>query len=145
MGYLLISASLLIVVIVTLVAYRKGEARGLHDNDTEENKKNTALLKEISSKGQQVLDLQAQIDALNDLNGRYLTFMFTIPSIVKRLNASQHFDEVISSISRLIKDVISTDTVEIYTFDRENDILQKVSSEGEAPEARCTYALGEGL
>ncbi|HSB30628.1 MAG TPA: sensor domain-containing diguanylate cyclase [Candidatus Sulfobium mesophilum] len=145
MGYLLISASLLIVVIVTVVAYRKGEARGLHDNDTEEKKKNTALLKEISSKGQQVLDLQAQIDALNDLNGRYLTFMFTIPSIVKRLNASQHFDEVISSISRLIKDVISTDAVEIYTFDRENDILQKVSSEGEAPEARCTYALGEGL
>ncbi|SPQ01302.1 putative Diguanylate cyclase [Candidatus Sulfobium mesophilum] len=145
MGYLLISAALLIVVIVTVVAYRKGEARGLHDNDTEENKKNKALLKEISSKGQLVLDLQAQIDALNDLNGRYLTFMFTIPSIVKRLNASQHFDEVISSISRLIKDVISTDTVEIYTLDRENDILQKVSSEGEAPEAQCTYALGEGL
>lgn len=145
MGYLLISAALLIVVIVAVVAYRKGEARGLHDNDTEENKKNTALLKEISSKGQQVLDLQAQIDALNDLNGRYLTFMFTIPSIVKRLNASQHFDEVISSISRLIKDVISTDTVEIYTFDRGNDILQKISSEGEAPEAQCTYALGEGL
>lgn len=145
MGYLLISAALLIVVIVAVVAYRKGEARGLHDNDTEENKKNTALLKEISSKGQQVLDLQAQIDALNDLNGRYLTFMFTIPSIVKRLNASQHFDEVISSIVRLVKDVISAETVEIYTFDRENDILQKISSEGEAPEAQCTYSLGEGL
>lgn len=141
---LIISVALLLIVIVSATTYRKGKTAGLHDNETDEKKKSATLLREISSKNQQVLNLQAQIDALNDLNGRYLTFMFTIPSIVQRLNASQHFDELISSVIRLVKYVISTETVEIYTFDRENNILQKVSSEGDT-EGECTYTFGEGL
>ncbi len=146
MGYILISVALLTAVILTVIAYRRGKARGLHDNKTEEKKKNATLLKELHSKEQQLLTLHAQIDALHDLNGRYLTFMFTIPSIVKRLNAAQYFDDVISSITRLVKDVISTETVEIYTFDRENDILRKVSSpDEETAETEHTYAVGEGL
>ena len=145
MEYILISVALLTVVISIVVAYRKGKAKGLHDNETDEKEKKATLLKAISSKNHQILDQQAKIDTLNDLNGSYLTFMFTIPSIVQRLNACQHFDEVISSIIRLVKDVIFTETVEIYTFDRENDILRKVSPDGETPETRRTYVLGEGL
>jgi diguanylate cyclase (GGDEF)-like protein len=144
MGYILISLALLTVFVLTVVAYRKGKARGLHDNETNE-KRNATLLREISSKDQRILNYQAQIDTLNDLNGSYLTFMLAVPSIVQRLNASQHFDEVISSIIQLVKRVISTETVEIYTFDRKNDILRKVSSNGGTPETQCTYALGEGL
>jgi diguanylate cyclase (GGDEF)-like protein len=146
MGYILvISVSILLVVIVSAVTYRRGEAKGLLDNETGEKKKNAILLREIRSRDQQIESLQIDISNLNDLNGRYLTFMFTIPSIVQRLNASQHFDELISSIMRLVQDVISAETVEIYTFDRENAILQKVSSDGETAEGECTYALGEGL
>ena len=143
--YILISAAFLTAVISTVVAYRKGKAKGLHDNETNEKKNNAKLLRDISSKDQQVLNLQAQIETLNDLNGSYLTFMFTIPSIVHRLNASQHFDEVFSSIIRLVKDVISTETVRIYTFDKENNILRKISLEVGTAQTPCTYALGEGL
>jgi len=142
---LIISVSILLVIISTVIASRKGKAAGLLDNETGEKKKNAILLKEIRSRDQQIESLQIDISNLNDLNGRYLTFMFTIPSIVQRLNASQHFDELISSIVRLVKDVISAETVEIYTFDRDNTILQKVSSDGETAEGECTYALGEGL
>jgi diguanylate cyclase (GGDEF)-like protein len=145
MRYVLISVALLTVVILTVVAYRNGKAKGLRDNEADEKKRNAALRRDLRSRDQQILNLLAQIDALNDLNGSYLTFMFTIPSIVQRLNACQHFDEVISSVVRLVKDVISAETVEIYTFDRENNILRKASSDGEAPEMQCTYALGEGM
>lgn len=145
MEYIRISVELLTVVILTFAAYRKGKVNGLHDNESEERKKNTAVVREAHSRDQQILNLQAHIEALNDLNGRYLTFMFTIPSIVRRLNASQHFNEVISSIFRLVKEVIFTETVEIYTFDRETDLLLKISPDGEAAGGPCTYTLEEGL
>jgi diguanylate cyclase (GGDEF)-like protein len=145
MGYIFIGVVLLIAVISTVIAYRKGEAKGLNDNETDAKKKIATLLREISSRDQQLLNTQAKIETLNDLNGSYLTFLFKIPSIVKRLNASQHFDEIIFSIVQLVKDVISTETVEIYTFDSENDLLQRAYFDGEGEDVQCTYALGEGL
>ncbi len=139
MNYILIGIALLTTVIVmTVVAYRKGKAKGLHDNNTDQKKKNAKPLRDISSRDQQVLNLQDQINTLNDLNGSYLTFMFRIPSIVQSLNASQDFDEVISSIISLVKEIISTETVKIHLFDKENNIVREISPYRETVGTQCT-------
>jgi diguanylate cyclase (GGDEF)-like protein len=70
--------------------------------------------------------------------------MFRIPRIVQYLNTTMKFDEIIISITELIKNIITTDHVEIYTFDTSDIVLKKVQVKGNEKEP-VSYALGESL
>lgn len=132
--------------ILVVVAYQQGKNSGLREQENSDKARFDTYLKEILVRDRQIGNLQTQLEGLNELNGSYLSLMLKIPSIVQRLNASQQFNEVITSVIGLVKDVISTDTVEISIYDAEKNFLKKLAvGQGEDKEDDTGYAMGEGL
>ncbi len=98
------------------------------------------------SRDQQVRSLQAKVNHLNTLNSRYLSFMLNVPIAVKRLNATFDFDEIISSVTRLVRDITNTDNVDIYVFDEKEKLLKKSFNKSAfLPNNPVSFALGQGL
>jgi diguanylate cyclase (GGDEF)-like protein len=89
--------------------------------------------------------LQEQVDNLNELNRRYLAFIVNMSTVLQRLNMTLSTNEIISSITHLVRNVVSTDVVEVYTFDAVDNLLKKVDPPGEASEETISVPLGEGL
>jgi len=144
--YIILSISLLAVFTIVIIAYRKGRSAGRiekHENDKKE--RDTTYLREILSRDQQIQTLIGRIDNLNELNNRYLAFMLKVPAVVQRLNATLNFDEIISSITNLIGDIVPTDKIEIYILDEADNLLKKVPFQGQNQEGQSSYALGDGL
>ncbi|MEC4684715.1 MAG: sensor domain-containing diguanylate cyclase [Nitrospirota bacterium] len=111
--------------------------------DTEE-KENVSNLRSNSLRDQKIRTLQSQVQRLNELNSRYLVFMLNVPTVVMHLNTTLDFDKITATIIRLVRDILATDTVELYIFDKEDELLKRVSPDGKI-EDHVTYALGEGL
>lgn len=130
-------------VIAAIVIYRMGVAVG--------RGKTASKNKGTSSKGERTQDqhirsLNAKVSQLNALNARYLSFMLNVPIAVKRLNATFDFDEIISSVTRLVRDITNTDTVDIYVFDEEEKVLKKSFNKSAfSPNQPVSFALGQGL
>ena len=95
----------------------------------------------------EVSSMKAQIYNLNELNTRYLNFSQSLTDVVKQLNASLSFNEIITTITRLINDIINTTIIEIYIPDPETQgkVLMKVEEFGKAIDTNVSYNMGEGL
>ncbi len=133
-----LSMAFLVAVTIIFIAYIRGRSAGRNE-EREKNKQDALYLR------QEIKKLQAQADVLNKLNNRYLTFMVNVSTIIRRLNTTVKFQEIISSINRLVRDVIYTDKVEIYIFHKSDGLLRKVSSSGTAQEGQISFSPGEGL
>jgi diguanylate cyclase (GGDEF)-like protein len=130
------------VGVISVVIYIYGLFR---QPETEEKDDASNLSLRISTlRDQKIRTLQSQVQHLNELNSRYLVFMLNIPTAVMHLNTTLDFDKITATIIRLVRDIIATDTVELYIFDKEDDLLKRVSPDGEV-EDHVAYALGEGL
>ncbi|NOZ25707.1 MAG: sensor domain-containing diguanylate cyclase [Nitrospirae bacterium] len=129
------------VGVISVVIYIIGLFR---QPEQEEKKEDMGMLREVSLRDQRIRELQSEVQRLNELNSRYLVFMLNIPTVVMHLNSTLDFDEIASTIIRLVRDIIATDTVELYIFDKEAELLKRVSPDGKVEE-NITYALGEGL
>ncbi|HDH01756.1 MAG TPA: hypothetical protein ENH17_01350, partial [Nitrospirae bacterium] len=116
---------------------------GLFREPETEVKENPGTLREISRRDQQIRTLQSEVQRLNELNSSYLVFMLNIPTAVMHLNTTLDFDKITATIIRLVRDIIATDTVELYIFDKEGELLKRVSPDGKV-EDHVAYALGEG-
>jgi len=117
---------------------------GLFRQPETEEREDVSTLREISLRDQRIRTLQAEVQRLNELNSRYLVFMLNIPTVVMHLNTTLDFDQITATIIRLVRDIIATDTVELYIFDKEAELLRRVSPDGKV-EDDVTCALGEGL
>jgi len=143
--YIIIGAVVLLSIILSLITYHSGRAAGLQEGREDERKKlDVASLREVLARDQEIQGFHARVDRLNELNSRYLSFMFKIPTTVQRLNSTMKFEEIISSIVDLVKDVVPTNLVEVYMLDP-NNILRRVLLRGENRKEESSYAMGEGL
>jgi diguanylate cyclase (GGDEF)-like protein len=144
--YIILSISLLAVFTIVIIAYLKGRSVGRIEKQVSDKKeRDTTYLREILSRDQQIQTLIGRIDNLNELNNRYLAFMLKVPAVVQRLNATLNFDEIISSITNLIGDIVPTDKIEIYILDEADNLLKKVPFQGQNQEGQISYALGDGV
>lgn len=144
--YIILSISLLAVFVIIIIAYRKGRSAGrIEKQENDKKERDATYLREIISRDQQIQTLIGRIDNLNELNNRYLSFMLKVPAIVQRLNVTLNFDEIISSITHLISDIVPTDKIEIYILDEADNLLKKVPFQGQNQETQISYALGDGL
>ena len=133
------------VGVISVVIYIIGLFRQPDREEEEKNRReHLGTLREISLRDQRIRELQSEVQRLNELNSRYLVFMLNIPTVVMHLNSTLEFDEIASTIIRLVRDIIATDTVELYIYDKEADLLKRVSPDGKVDDG-MTYALGEGL
>lgn len=134
------------IIIIIVAAYRSGRTAGsIEKGDSDDKKHNSSYLREVLYRDQQIQKLQSQIDDMNKLNGRYLAFIFSISTVVQRLNTTLKSEEILSTIIRLVSDIIPTDKVELYILDMNDNLLKKVVSHDQSPEEQVIYALGEGL
>jgi len=71
--------------------------------------------------------------------------MMRIPAIVQRLNTTADFEEVTTTITQLVSDIIPTKKVDLYYLDTIDNLLKKVSSTNNGDNKGVSYAVGEGL
>ena len=105
----------------------------------------TGCLKEIIARDRQIQKMDIKINQLAELNSRYLSFMLKVPTIVQRLNSTSKLPTIILSITEMVKDVIVTETVEVYLYDASDNQLRKLSAEGMLNQEQVSFAPGEGL
>ncbi len=133
------------MVVVGVVAYRRGKLTSRREQEQTDNKKQRqAFQKDILSRDEEIQNLRDEIHNVNNLNRRYLTFMGKVSAIIHRLNTAKS-DEVISTILNLVRDLILTDTVDLYRFDIEDNQLKKLGAHGQKDEEQVSYSLGEGI
>ena len=124
MDYLIyISIALGISLLLIIIAYRVTRS-------AVRVQQNKAEVKESIGRDQQVKNYQSEIYKLNELNNRYLAFMTKVPTIVQRLHSTSKSNEIISSVTQLINDIIPTDKVDIFIFESSDKLLKKMLNFG---------------
>jgi diguanylate cyclase (GGDEF)-like protein len=133
------------MVVVGVVTYRRGKLAGYIEQEQTDNKKQRqAFQKDILSRDEQIQNLRDEIHNINNLNRRYLTFMMNVSAIIHRLNTAKS-DEVISTLLNLVRDLILTDTVDLYRLDIVDNRLKKVGALGQNDEKQVSYSSEEGI
>jgi diguanylate cyclase (GGDEF)-like protein len=89
--------------------------------------------------------LQKEIEALNKKAEKYLYFLLRLPEAVKQINSNLSFDELITALMRMTKDLTGTKEIEVYTFNRTSERLQLVAAYGTPREESVEIMLDEGL
>ena len=90
-------------------------------------------------------DLKREIEDLKKLNEKYVYFVVRIPETVKNLNSSLTFDETISSIIRVTKDLVDTDCIELYLQEGDSGRLRLEAAYGSRRKDTVSFVPGEGL
>lgn len=90
-------------------------------------------------------DMRRQIEELKKQNEKYIYFVVRIPETVKHLNSTVTFDETISSIIRVTKDLVNTDCIEVYIQNEEKRMLTLEAAYGSKRKETISLAVGEGL
>lgn len=113
---------------VSLIAFFLGKKTGgAWEKETrfaEEKKFQRELLISESRKK----ELQREINDLKQNNEKYLYFLVRLPETVKYLNSNLSFDEIISAILRLTKDLTDTDAIELYIFNKKTQCLDLIAA-----------------
>ena len=89
--------------------------------------------------------LLSEIENLKRTNEKYLFFVVRVPETVKHLNSSLSFDETVSSIIRFTKDIVNTDTVELYIYKNASNTLELEAAYGSNRKSRISVPCGEGI
>jgi len=90
-------------------------------------------------------DLQTQIRILRDQNKHYRYFMVSFPRILKHLNTTADLEDLASSIVKLTRDAILTETVHLYIYKEENNYLEKLYATGHGSDGIEGFGVGEGI
>lgn len=130
---------------VSLIAFFLGKKTGgAWEKETrlaEEKKFQRDLLISESRKK----ELQREINDLKQKNEKYLYFLVRLPETVKYLNSNLSFDEIISAILRLTKDLADTDAIELYIFNKKTQGLDLIAAYGSNKKKSIEINLGDGV
>lgn len=140
--HIILLLTVLAIVITGVVTYFIGKFRGRHEQRRAGNK---SLSPEKLANYQTTSRLNAKINRLSEMNTRYLKFTQHLSDVVKHLYSSLDSEETSAIIVSLVKDLINTDTVELYHYDRQDNLLRKMDPDIKRMIEPVTYALGEGL
>jgi hypothetical protein len=89
MKYVIMLAVIFAMTLAVVVVYRIGLSAGRRGRRADNvERHDTAHLKASLHQDNRIRELQANIDSLNELNGRYLKFILNISTIVQRLNST---------------------------------------------------------
>lgn len=135
-----------IIALIIIAGFFAGRYYGwIGKREGDINGQGSPYLKEIIERDRQIKNLNVRINKLAELNSRYLSFMFKVPSVIQRLNTTLKLQEIVQSIIELVSNVVLTDKVELFMFDVLNNRLEKFYVNGKTQEEKLGYALGEGI
>lgn len=143
----LFSAVIMVSILTVILTYYIGRLRGsqMAADDQKQNINRRVNIRDAAYYEDKLSTRDGKIRKLNELNERYLTFTENLSGVVKQLYSSLNSREIASAVVSLVKDMFNTDTVEMYVFDRQEQILRKESEFVRIPGGKNSYALGEGL
>lgn len=135
---------LIAAVIIIPAAFLIGLATG-YRRQNEDKKYKPVYLRDVVYLENKISTLNAKLNDLNELNARYLTFTQDLSKAVRRIYYSLSFSEITSTVIGLVKDIVKTDTIEMYILDQQENLLRKVDRRGNIPEKGVSYMMGEGI
>ena len=143
---IVLTAVIITIAFIIIVAFYIGRALGRQKSEIkqEEDNKRRVSIKEIANENNLAAN-NIKIQKLNELNERYLNFTEHLSDVVKRLYSSLSAKEISSIVISLVKDIINTETIEMYIFDPQAKLLKKVNESVRAKDEKTSYKLGEGL
>jgi two-component system cell cycle response regulator len=143
---IVLTAVIITIAFIIIVAFYIGRAleRQKSEIKQEEDNKRRVSIKEIAYENNLAAN-NIKIQKLNELNERYLNFTEHLSDVVKRLYSSLSAKEISSIVISLVKDIINTETIEMYIFDPQAKLLKKVNQYASAKDEKTSYKLGEGL
>ena len=143
---IVLTAVIITIAFIIIVAFYIGRALGRQKSEIkqEEDNKRRVSIKEIAYEDNLAAN-NFKIQKLNELNERYLNFTEHLSDVVKRLYSSLSAKEISSIVISLVKDIINTETIEMYIFDPQAKLLKKVNESVRAKDEKTSYKLGEGL
>lgn len=130
---------------VAIIAFLSGKKAGSYREKMEMIKAEKSYTKNLSIEKSQNNELQREINNLKEKNQTYLSFLIKIPDAVKNLNSNLSFDETISSIIRLTKDIIKAGVIELYIFNKETNLIELVAAVGSKKKEKVSIEYGVGL
>ena len=76
---------------------------------------------------------------------RFLNFFVRIPQAVKNINSNLSFDDLVTSIMRLVKELIDTDQIEIYRYHHNKEVLKLIAAMGTNRGKSIDVKPGDGV
>jgi diguanylate cyclase (GGDEF)-like protein len=130
-------AFLLISAVIAFSAYFVGKKK----TAAEEKK----LFHKIRLLESQKSGLNREISDLNQKLSRYVYFLMKIPEAVMQINSNLNFDSLVPSIIRMVKELIDTNEIEIYMFEKETQSLKLVAAFGTNRKKSIVVKFKEGV
>lgn len=115
---------------IAVIAFFVGKNIGSYWEKAERIEAEKTYNKNLAIEESKKKELQRELESLKQGNQRYTYFLIRIPEMVKNLNSNLSFDETVSSIIRIIKDLIDVETVELYIFNQGANSLELVAACG---------------
>ncbi len=130
---------------IALIAFLLGKKIGVLWGKEARIEEEKQFRKELTHLDLGKKELQKNLEMLKQQNEKYLSFLVRLPDAVKHLNSTLSFDELVSFIIRVTKDLIDTDTVELYIFNKTTQCLDLVAAFGSDKKKSLSLRLGEGV
>lgn len=137
----LLATALAVSLIAFFLGKKTGGAWEKEARLAEEKKFQRELLLSESRKN----EFQRELNDLKQKNEKYLYFLVRLPETVKYLNSNLSFDEIISAILRLTKDLTDTDAIELYIFNKKTQCLDLIAAYGSNKKKSIEINLGDGV
>ncbi len=139
----LMLVSALIFIIIT--AYVLGRIKGFKKGSAAVRLNREGPEKELRIYKSRTEKLENKINLLNRKLTKHLDFVVRIPDAVKNVNSHLSLDDILSSTIRLVKELISTDEVEIYMFDEKSNSINLIAALGTNRGKGIRLNVGEGV
>jgi diguanylate cyclase (GGDEF)-like protein len=139
---ILLSAGMILIVV-----YNIGKSMGIRKSEEKLKKESKHLVpsREAAYYEEKINALNLDIFKLNGINERYLNFTEHLSDIAKHLYSSLSSKEIAAIIISLVKDIMNTDTIEMFMLDKQDNVLKIVNQLIQTKDQQATYAIGEGL
>ena len=125
-----IAIFLVISIFVFFIAFLSGKKIGASGERVSWLDSEKKLQRELIAATSKKNEIQREIEGLRHKSEQYLHFLVRLPEAVKRLNSNISFDEIVSSIIRLTRDLVETDAIELYILNRQKNSLDLIAAFG---------------
>jgi diguanylate cyclase (GGDEF)-like protein len=132
-------------VLIAIIAFLSGKKTGSSQMKMEMMEIEKNYTKKLNIEISKNDELQRDINNLKEKNQIYLNFLIKIPDAVKNLNSNLSFDETISSIIRLTKNIIDAGVIELYIFNKGINSIELIAAYGSKKKEKVSIEYGVGL
>ena len=130
---------------IAIVAFLLGKKTGGYQEKMETIEAEKSYTNKLNIEKSKNNELQREINNLKEKNQIYLGFLIKIPDAVKNLNSNLSFDETLSSIVRLAKEIIDAGVIELYILNKETNLIELVTAYGSKKKEKISMKYGVGL